>query len=278
MLPFRATGRSGAGEPVAAAMRRMFGRATEVQLGNQNQQRVSGSVTRPGGGGHRDRLSARVYESILEDILDGTYQEGDRLPSESALAASFEVSRPVVREALAQLRDDGLLNARRGSGSYVTGRPSKAVLQFAPLGSIADIQRCFEFRIALEPAAANFAAQRRDADQLRRLEAAVASLDEAVRTGALGAEADFEFHLAVAQASGNSFFETTLVSLESVTKSAIALNRNLSLLNPSERLAIVQKEHEAVLEAIETGNGDDAELAMRRHLEGARRRVFEGKP
>lgn len=232
---------------------------------------------RPTGAGPAERLSKRVYDTILADIMNGVVSPGDRLPTEAAFAERFGVSRPVVREALAQLRDDGLIQARRGSGSYVMRRPSSAMLQFAPLGSIADIQRCFEFRAAVEPAAAALAANRRNQSELDALQSALEALDAAVMSRDLGAEADFAFHRAVAQASGNTFFETTLLSLEEAAASAISVNRNLSLRAPEERLARVQQEHERVFEQIQLRNSDAAESAMREHIEGARRRVFEGE-
>lgn len=225
----------------------------------------------------KERLSARIYEEILNDIMGGAYSEGDRLPTETALADRFEVSRPVVREALAQLRDDGLIQVRRGSGSYVQKRPNAAVLQFAPLGSIADIQRCFEFRAAIEPAAAHLAAMRRGPAELQALHDGLAALEAAVAGRAVGTEADFAFHRAVAEASGNAFFVTTLASLEDAVTSAMSVNRNLSLLDPKARLAVVQREHEEVYEEILAGRCEGAERAMRRHIEGARRRIFEGE-
>ena len=94
-----------------------------------------------------------------------------RLPSETELARRFGASRPVVREALARLREDGVIVSRQGSGSYVKRRPDPAVLRFVPVGSIADVQRCFEFRAGLEGAAAALAAERwEDADiaEIRR--------------------------------------------------------------------------------------------------------------
>ncbi len=218
-----------------------------------------------------------MYEGVLSEIMRGVYAEGDRLPTETALAEQFSVSRPVVREALAQLRDDGVIVIRRGSGSYVQKRPNAAVLRFAPLGSIADIQRCFEFRTAIEPAAAALAAVRRGRAEMTALREALDALDAAVASGALGTDADFAFHRAVAAASRNGFFETTLNSLEGAITSAIAVNRNLSLLDPQERLALVQREHERVFEEIEAGRADGAEKAMRLHIEGARRRIFEGE-
>lgn len=224
-----------------------------------------------------ERLSKKVYEAVLTDIVHGTHAEGDRLPTELVLAKRFAVSRPVVREALAQLRDDGLIQVRRGSGSYVLHRPNSAVLRFAPLGSISDIQRCFEFRAAIEPAAAALAAHRRNKADLKKLSDALAELDGAVTSGLVGEEADFAFHMAVAEATGNTFFVTTLSSLEEAAKLAISVNRNLSLLAPQERLALVQREHERVFEEIRDGHPEGAKAAMRQHIEGARRRVFEGE-
>src|ERR671921_242876 len=99
------------------------------------------------------KRSSGIYDGILGSIVSGEFAENARLPSEVELARRFGASRPVVREALARLRDDGLIVSRQGSGSYVRRRPDNAVLQFVPVGSIADIQRCFEFRVGLEGAA-----------------------------------------------------------------------------------------------------------------------------
>src|SRR3546814_2482151 len=84
-----------------------------------------------------------------------------RLPSEKELAASFQVSRPIVREALSRLRSDGILVSRHGSGSYIQHQPNRALFDVAPTGSIAGLMRTFEFRLALECEAAALAAMRR---------------------------------------------------------------------------------------------------------------------
>jgi len=223
------------------------------------------------------KLSDQIYELVLNSIVEGSYPESSKLPTETELARRFGVSRPVIREALARLRDDGLIQSRKGAGSFVRRRPDEAVLRFSPVGSIADIQRCFEFRVALEPHAAQLAAERRDENSLRRIAQALASLDKAVETGSLGVDADFEFHLAVALASENRFFLTTFTSLQEPARTGMSINRNLSLLNPAERLGLVQLEHVAVYEAIRLGLADEAREAMLRHIENARRRVFEGR-
>ena len=78
------------------------------------------------------KLSHQVYDRIFERIVSGEYAESSRLPSESDLSRRFGASRPIVREALARLRDDGLIVSRQGSGSYVQRRPDAAVLRFVP--------------------------------------------------------------------------------------------------------------------------------------------------
>lgn len=226
----------------------------------------------------RDKLSNQVYEAVLTAIVNGRYPEGSKLPTETALAEEFSVSRPVVREALARLRDDGLVHPRQGAGSFVLRRPDSALLRFAPIGSIADIQRHFEFRTAVEPNAASLAASRRDDSALQGIARTLDKLEAAIAAGTATVEADFAFHKAVAEASGNQFFATTLASLEAAAKSAMLLNRQLSLHNPAERLTLVLAEHRAVFDAIVARDAGRAFEAMRTHIEDSRRRVFDGGP
>lgn len=225
---------------------------------------------------HQVKLSDQVYEAILTDIVHGRYPEGAKLPTETTLAQEFDVSRPVVREALARLRDDGLIQPRQGAGSFVLKRPGSALLKFAPIGSIADIQRVFEFRIAVEPMAARLAATRRDASMLDNIQEALDGLDEAISEGNVNVASDFAFHKAVANASGNSYFATTLFSLEQSVRTAMLLNRQLSLLNPVERLSLVQSEHKLVFRAIQDRDENAAFDAMYTHIKDARHRVFDG--
>ncbi|MEZ7881334.1 MAG: GntR family transcriptional regulator, partial [Rhodospirillales bacterium] len=106
------------------------------------------------------KLSDQAYERILAKIVDGQFPENSKLPAEIELSKQLEVSRPVLRQALARLRQDEVISSRQGSGSFVMRRPASQMLDFAPVGSIADIQRCFEFRAAVEGAGAALAAER----------------------------------------------------------------------------------------------------------------------
>jgi len=221
-------------------------------------------------------LSDLAYEKILSIIVSGEFQVGSKLPSEQSLSTQLSVSRPVLRQALKQLREDGIIVSRQGSGSFVQRRPGGEVLDFAPVGSIADIQRTFEFRAALEGEAAYLAAKRRTDEDLTALQKALKVLDQCVAEGNLGVEADEVFHIAVCHASANQYFVSARNSMKSNILTGINLTRNLSLLRPQERMQLVQEEHYAIYEAILASDQDAARAAMRDHIENAQNRVFEG--
>ncbi|MBI1203562.1 MAG: FCD domain-containing protein [Rhodopseudomonas sp.] len=231
-------------------------------------------ATPPGFG--EAKLSNGIYQRIFEAILAGEFAVNARLPSEIDLAQRFGASRPVVREALARLRDDGIIVSRQGSGSYVKRRPDNAVLRFVPVGSIADIQRCFEFRAGLEGAAAALAAERRDADDLGEIEAAFDALEASVREGRLGVDADERFHIAIAKATHNDYYVSVQTSLHAHIVFGMNLLRNLSLLRTAQRLRLVQNEHRAIVDAITASEPQAARIAMQTHIDNARRRMFDG--
>jgi GntR family transcriptional repressor for pyruvate dehydrogenase complex len=224
------------------------------------------------------KLSSGIYEQLFEGIVAGEFPVNARLPSETELARRFGASRPVVREALARLRDDGLIVSRQGSGSYVKRRPDQAVLQFVPVGSIADIQRCFEFRVGLEGAAAAIAATRREDRDLAEIKAAFDELEACIKSGQLGVDADEHFHRAIAEATHNQYHVSVQASLQPHIAIGMTLTRNLSLRRAAERLRLVQDEHRAIMKAIQKRDADGARAAMEAHIDNARRRMFEGAP
>lgn len=222
------------------------------------------------------KLGDWLYGQIFDRIVRGDYPPRTRLPSEHKLALEFGVSRPVVREALAKLREDEMVVSRRGSGSHVRERPPSAILRFAPLGSLGDIDRCFEFRLAFEARAAALAAVRRGDDDLATLVRVHAGIEDAIVSGRIAVEEDFAFHHAIARASGNHYFAETVALLREHLVFGMHLSRNLTPLAPAERLRLLNDEHEAILAAIRDGDAAAAEAATTRHIENARIRIFEG--
>ena len=220
-------------------------------------------------------LADRIYSDILNSIVEGEFKEGDRLLTEHALAERFATSRPTVREALARLRADGIIVTRRGSGTIVGRRPDPDVRRFAPLETLSDIRRCYEFRIVTESGAAEFAAIKADEDALRAVQDAWDRLERIVETQqGIGAKDDFAFHLAVARASKNQFFITALAFIEEQVEVSMNLSRNLSLVKTLERQRLVQREHLEVLEAIRARDPAQAGKAMKAHLQNALDRIF----
>ena len=219
-------------------------------------------------------LPDKIYGDILSRILEGEYKEGERLPTEHALAERFETSRPTVREALARLRADGIIVTRHGSGTTVARRPDPDVRRFAPLESLSDIRRCYDFRIVTEAGAAALAAQMADEQDIAAIEHAWDELERVIETQGIGAKDDYAFHLAVARASKNQFFITMMSFIEEQIAFSMNLSRNLSLVKTLERQRLVQAEHRAVLDAIRAHDASAAGDAMRMHLMNARDRMF----
>jgi DNA-binding FadR family transcriptional regulator len=195
-------------------------------------------------------LVDQVYRGLLELIMQGDLKEGDKLSTEQALAEQFKTSRPTVREALSRLRSDGIIASRQGAGTFVTRRPDPDLPRFMPLESLSDVRRCLDFRIVVECGAAALAAVMADDEDFVRIEQALIRLEQAVASNALGVDEDFDFHLAVAQASKNQFFVSVLVSIKPHMEFGMNLMRNLSLSKSGERLIRVQSEHRDIVKAI----------------------------
>jgi GntR family transcriptional regulator, transcriptional repressor for pyruvate dehydrogenase complex len=233
-------------------------------------------VISPLGSGQTGSLADQVYEQILTNIIDGQYPVNSKLPTETLLSVSLGVSRPVLRKALKQLRTDDVIHSLQGSGSYVKKRPDPAVLKFSPVGSIADIQRTFEFRMIIESEAAGFAAQRWNDTTLEKMNVSLGALDKSIEDASLGANEDARFHLAVCSAANNNYFYDTISSMTPQTLVGMVLARNLSLMRTHARLQLVQEEHREIMRAIEMRDSDAARRKMKLHIEKARNRVFEG--
>jgi len=219
-----------------------------------------------------------VYAGIIGAMSNGEYPENGRLPTETELAQQYGVSRPTVREALSRLRLDGLIASRRGSGSYMLRRPDRNIKRFAPIESIADVQRCFAFRIAIESTAAGLAAEYRTNRDIEEITRAYHQMEDARARDENTAfvDHDLQFHLALARASQNVFFVTALEMIIEQMRVGMRLALNLSLERERVWRELVQVEHHDIMAAIEKGSSVDAAEAMRYHLANARRRLFEG--
>jgi GntR family transcriptional repressor for pyruvate dehydrogenase complex len=222
----------------------------------------------------RRSLSDAVFDRILRAIKSGAYGVDERLPTEHTLAAEFQVSRPVVRDALQRLRDQGLIYSRRGAGSFVRDHGLREPLGFGQMENLSDLQHCYDFRLTMEPEAAAMAAHRRTDRSLQDIKAALDLLRDATNRQAHRADADFMFHLGIAKASANPYFATAMQALEEHIAVGMRFH-GMSLRSTSDGLNHVFIEHTAIFEAIRLGDAEGARQMMKTHLTGSRDRLFE---
>lgn len=238
--------------------------------------------------------SQRVVAGVTERIRHGELRPGERVPTEPALMQEFGVSRSVVREAVSRLQASGLVHTRQGVGSFVLAAMPKGVALQAPSPELRLRQKLdmLELRLSLESDAAALAAQRRTPTQLAAMEAALAEFATRLNAGESTAEADFQFHELIAQATGNEYFVNVLRSMSSATiprpasrpsrptrRAAPAKpgGKSARFGEPSPELrsgkSLSMQEHWAVLDGIRRGDATLARAAMFMHLNNSRERM-----
>jgi DNA-binding GntR family transcriptional regulator len=201
----------------------------------------------------------QVYAAIRERITSGSLPRGARVHQED-LAEELGVSRTPVREALRRLAAEGLVEMRTNRGARVAD-----VDQAGMRGS-------YEARAVIEPGAARLAAGQRLEEPLARMRAAVAAQRRSLRNVQRSFEANREFHLALAAASGNEFLSQFAERLWVARIGETIYERQVET---QERMLLDVREHEQILEAIEAGDGRRAESLTRRHLADAMKRSLD---
>lgn len=229
---------------------------------------------------HGQSLAEIAHNQMLALIDDGSWSPRSRLPSETELARRFGMSRPVIRQALAKLRDAGLIQSRQGSGSFVIGQPIDSEnppenVLFPAIGSIADITAFVTFREGMEGEIAATAAINRTADDLSAIASIMARFADK-RQLAERSQDDFAFHLAIAKATGNPFYVNSLSSLREQMMMGMGLTWNFSADSLAFRSLVVEQ-HAAIYDAVKRQDAEGAREAMRSHLKWATMRILRGE-
>ncbi|WP_134681981.1 FadR/GntR family transcriptional regulator [Paracoccus ravus] len=218
-------------------------------------------------------LVVTVRDALRRQIQSGEYKAGDRLPSESRLTRDFGVSRTVVREAIAALRADGIVEPKQGAGVFVLP-PNETLPAFRDVDPdrVSSIIEILELRMALECDAAALAATRHSPLQEEDILDAFQRLNELARQNRPTAEADFAFHLSIARATNNPRFPEMLMLIGSAMIPRLALNRERDVPAAPEYLRMLEQEHGAILAAIQNADPEAARLAMAAHLKNSQTR------
>ena len=217
----------------------------------------------------REKLSIRIVAALRTRLLAGEVPPGQKLPSEAQLTEHFGVSRTVVREAIATLAADGLVESRQGAGVFVVNHPASTFGTLAAeMGSsVSTALNVLEVRLAIEVESAALAAVRRNPSQQAKIEEAFFEFEQLLRMGDATGPADFAFHRAIAEATGNPFY---VEMLDALGKRAIPCDITspwtTELIQSFDYQRGLQVEHKAILDAIIAGDAEVARAAMREHL------------
>jgi len=220
-------------------------------------------------------LTHEVVAHFSHLIGSGELAPGDKLPTESEIVRQQGVSRTVVREAMSQLQAAGLVITRHGIGSFVLD--GKAQQNFGiKVGGVRilrDVLELLELRIALETEAAALAAVRRTDEHLSEMRRALDTFRERLASGGETVSSDFEFHLAIARATGNRYFSDILIHLGPSLIPRSRFQTDERQPQELEYLVRISNEHEDTYDAIARRDSEAGRAALRNHLSNSRERM-----
>jgi DNA-binding FadR family transcriptional regulator len=222
----------------------------------------------------RRRLAETTVAEMTVRIRNGVYRPGEKLPTEPQIMAEFGVSRTVVREAVSRLQAAGLVETKHGIGTFVLDTPPAANLAIGDVVTIRDVISMLEIRISLETEAAALAAMRRNDAHLTEMRRATHDFDADIEADRSSVAADFRFHLQIALATGNRYFENAFRNLgtSTIPRTRLDTTRITPEQSPSY-LRHTNFEHQAILEGIARRDPESARAAMRMHLSNSRERL-----
>lgn len=220
-------------------------------------------------------VTSEIVGWLHQQIETDQLKPGEKLPSESELCERFSVGRSAVREALSQLKSEGIVTAQQGRGVFVNERSARQAfrLQNAALDDAEGLAHIIELLVTFEAAAARYAALRRTPEDIKRIKRALVGMEYAIVHDQLGEEEDYSFHQAIVDATKNPHFKALNDYLEQHARKLIRQARSNTAANYSDLIQDVQDEHKAIFQAIEAGDAPAAGSAAETHLRNAAKRL-----
>lgn len=210
------------------------------------------------------RLSDRVADDILNMItVDKKFLPGEKLPNEIDLSEELKISRATLREAVRILAAGGVVEIRRGLGTFVREDfkvdDKKGILSLANLKT--DIRDLYEMRLIVEPEAAYYAAMRASDEEIGHIVSLGKQIESDIAEGRNRTEAERNFHKAIAKASHNEFMTKLLPVIYQ------AIDRGVKLSKSREKaLSDTVSDYKAIVEFLLMRNGEGARSAMKIHI------------
>ena len=224
---------------------------------------------------NQGNLVQSVANELRTVISGGSLTVGHKLPSEAKLCKTYNVSRTVIRETIAALRTEGLIDTKKGSGTYVINTKERVTATSISIGhpeNLSSTLEMLEFRAAIEIEAVAIAAVRRSPAQEEAIFECLYAMEQANITDKSSSVLDFRFHTLIAEATNNPWFRKILAMM-----GADAIPRARLLVNFSEQVVIdytkqLSTEHRQIADALAAKNPLLARKTMRTHLKGGQNR------
>ena len=214
----------------------------------------------------RIRGSAEIAGLLRQDIRQGNLISQERLPAERILAETYAVARGTVREALNQLANDGLVETRRGSGTYVLANDTDST---NPVVANATPLELIDTRFALEPHICRLAVLNARKQDLEKAEELLMQMENCLEEPARFSFFDTSFHTLLAETTGNRLLIWIVAQINGVrNQDQWARMRQLTLNETT--IAEYNAHHREVFEAIRNREPERAATIMKQHLEAAR--------
>jgi GntR family transcriptional repressor for pyruvate dehydrogenase complex len=209
-----------------------------------------------------------VMNQIKEQILSGAYPPGAKLPTVVELAASFEVGRSTVREALSALKAMGWVDIRHGGGTFVSKILPNELSEDKGgfFYKTESFQEVLEVRKFIEVGCATLAAERRTEADLAELASILSQMEAALGNEELSEQADISFHLYIAKASHNSLFVDMMESISQRLQESMRESRRLWFFAERASAELLLQEHREIYQAIKDMHVELASAKMMQHI------------
>lgn len=214
-------------------------------------------------------LTNELAESLRNEILGGAFEIGDKLPASKDIESHAGVSRSVVREAIAQLKAEGLVDSQQGVGVFVSAKHKKKSfeIQSSEFECIHDAIQILELRMSVEVEMSAMAANNRTEEQMQTILTCMHDMESKIAAGEDAIEEDFAFHKAIADASGNPYFRRFIDYIGSGVIPAREIITNYETGNDSDSLLVsIQEEHRQLAKAIQSQDSELAKASAKAHL------------
>lgn len=214
----------------------------------------------------RKKIYEEISDIILAEIKSGKLKPGDKLPAITKLADSYGVSQASIREALNRLKVLDVIHVKHGHGSFVNQQMPLGFEQNFEIITKADIANLLDLRKIIEVGCARGACEKAELKDLEKMENALQKMRTAVENNELGEQADYDFHMAIAEATGNPLLINLMEDVSDTMIRTMKETRRIWLYENKKSIQKIYDEHKSILKAVKDKDAEAAGSNMYRHL------------